>query len=78
MIVVLSKQAPLAIVCGAIFLAWLVVIAVVVSSAFLQKILGKRGLIALEQLMGLILMMMAVGLFTGGMNLFLARLHGVN
>ena len=76
-IVVLSKQAPLAVVSGAIFIAWIAVIAIVVSSAFLQKVLGKRGLIALEQFMGLLLMLMSMELFLGGLHLFMLRIQGV-
>lgn len=77
LIVALSKQAPLLTMSAAIFITWLFVIPIVVGSAFLQKLLGKRGLIALEQLMGMLLMMMSIGLFTGGISLFLSRVHGV-
>lgn len=77
LIVALSKQAPLLTMSAAIFITWLFVIPIVVGSAFLQKLLGKRGLIAVEQLMGMLLMMMAIGLFTGGISLFLSRVHGV-
>lgn len=68
---ILAKQAPLANVSLAILVAWVPLCIVVVASAYLQKILGKRGLIAVEQLMGMILMIIGVGLLIKG-------LHGFN
>ena len=72
---ILAKQAPLANVALAILLAWVPVIFVVVASAYLQRILGRRGLIAVEQLMGMLLMMMAVGLLLKGLHGFGAQTH---
>jgi multiple antibiotic resistance protein len=72
-----AKQAPLHVVSMAVLIAWIGVIFFVVSAAFFQKILGKRGLIALEQLMGMILMMLGVELFLSGITLFATRVHGV-
>lgn len=54
----------------AIFLAWVFVLAVVVAAPYLQKFLGKRGLVALEQLMGMILAMMSAGMVLNGIKLF--------
>ena len=72
---ILAKQAPLANVSLAIILAWIPVIIVVVASSYLQRILGRRGLIATEQLMGMLLMMMAVGLLLKGFQGFSAQAH---
>ncbi len=47
------------------------VTAVVVGSAYLQKILGRRGLLALEQLMGMILAMISTEIFVKGFTMFL-------
>ncbi len=55
----------------AIVIAWIGVTAVVVSSAYLQKLLGKRGLMALEQLMGMILAMISMEIFVKGFTMFL-------
>lgn len=54
----------------AILLAWIFVLAVVVAAPYLQKFLGKRGLVALEQLMGMILAMMSAGMILNGIKLF--------
>jgi multiple antibiotic resistance protein len=75
LIMILSKQAPLANVSLAILLAWIPVIIIVVASVYLQKILGKRGLIAIEQFMGMLLMMMAIQLLTRGLHTFGSLAH---
>jgi multiple antibiotic resistance protein len=72
---ILAKQAPLANVSLAILIAWIPVIIIVVASVYLQKILGKRGLIATEQLMGMMLLMLAVSLLTKGLHSFGASAH---
>lgn len=59
----------------AILIAWIGVIAVMVLAPYLQKILGKRGMMALEQLMGLILAMIATEMVVIGLNLFRDQLN---
>lgn len=54
----------------AILLAWVFVLAVVNAAPYLQKFLGQRGLVALEQLMGMILAMMSTSLVLKGIKLF--------
>lgn len=54
----------------AILSAWVFVLAVVMAAPYLQKILGKRGLVALEQLMGMLLAMMSAGMILKGISLF--------
>jgi len=58
----------------AICIAWVGVVAVVVSSAYLQKIFGRRGLLALEQLMGMILAMISMEIIVKGVLMFLCHL----
>lgn len=58
-------------VSSAILMAWVGVIAVLVTAPYLQRILGRRGLIALEQIMGLLLSMMAMEMIIKGIALFL-------
>lgn len=53
-----------------ILIAWIGVIVVMVLAPYLQKLLGKRGLIALEQLMGLVLLMIASDMLVHGADLF--------
>ena len=72
---ILAKQAPAANVSLAIIIAWIPVIAIVVASAYLQRILGRRGLVATEQLMGMLLMMLAVGLLLKGLHGFDLQTH---
>ncbi|MBS0656442.1 MAG: MarC family protein [Verrucomicrobia bacterium] len=52
-------------------IAWVAITFVVVSSAYLQKILKRRGLLAIEQLMGMLLCMMAVEIVVKGIKLFI-------
>lgn len=58
----------------AILLAWIGVTFVLVTAPFLQIFLGKRGLSALEQLMGMLLTMIAVEMIVQGSSLFIAAL----
>lgn len=57
-------------VTSAIVLAGLGVMAVLMSGPYLQRLLGKRGLIVLEQIMGMLLLLMAVGMFMQGLEVF--------
>ena len=59
----------------AIFLAWIGVTAVLVTAPYLQILLGKRGLSALEQLMGMLLAMIAMEMIVKGALLFLTALN---
>ncbi len=54
----------------AIVIAWIGVTTVMISAPYLQLFLGKRGLLALEQLMGMILAMIALEMVVKGFSLF--------
>ena len=56
-------------------LAWIGVLAVVACAGFLQKIFGRRGLLALEQLMGMILTMISMEIVVKGIQLFMKEFH---
>jgi multiple antibiotic resistance protein len=58
----------------AILLAWVGVTIVLVTAPYLQILLGKRGLSALEQLMGMLLAMLAMEMIVKGSALFLTAL----
>lgn len=58
----------------AILVAWTGVIAIMVTAPYLQVFLGKRGMLVLEQLMGMLLAMMAIGMLVNGTVLFLNSL----
>lgn len=55
----------------AITIAWIGVIGVLALAPYLQKLLGKNGLLALEQLMGMILAVIAAGILVLGIQLFI-------
>ena len=57
---------------GAIILAWIASTIILLSSGFLKKVLGWRGLIACEKLMGLLLILISVQMFLSGILLFLS------
>lgn len=59
----------------AIIAAWIVTTLILLSSTFLNKILGRRGILACERLMGLILTMVAIQMFLEGLAQFLTAIH---
>lgn len=75
MIMLYSKQeANNMKILSAILLAWIGVTIVLVTAPYLQILLGKRGLSALEQLMGMLLAMIAMEMIVQGSSLFLTAL----
>lgn len=59
---------------GSILLAWVGVGLTLGLAPYLQKVLGKKGMVALEQLMGLLLSMMSIEMILHGARLFLRNL----
>lgn len=55
----------------AILIAWVGVLGILMVAPYLQKLLGKNGLIALEQLMGMMLAMMSMGMIVKGTHEFI-------
>ena len=53
--------------------AWALGGAILLSSTFLYRILGERGLIAMERLMGMLLVMVSVQMLMDGLATFLDR-----
>ena len=58
---------------GAILLAWAASLLILLASSYLKNVLGWRGIIAIERLMGLILTLIAIQMFLNGVALFLSR-----
>ena len=58
----------LALVC-----AWILTAAILLLSTTLSRFLGKRGLVALQRLMGMLLTTIAVQMFLTGINQFMSR-----
>jgi len=52
-------------------LAWLVTFIILLSSTFLVRFLTKKGLVAAERLMGMILVALSVQLFLDGISRYL-------
>lgn len=55
----------------ALTLAWVVTAVILLSSTVLYRLLKERGLIALERLMGMLLVMLAVQMFINGLAKFM-------
>jgi multiple antibiotic resistance protein len=58
----------------ALLAAWLVTTLVLLASPLLDRILGKRGIRALERLMGMILILIATQMFLNGIESFVTQL----
>ncbi len=58
----------------ALLVAWIGITAVLVLMPYAQVFIGKRGLAALEQLMGMLLAMLSVEMIVQGSSLFLTLL----
>jgi multiple antibiotic resistance protein len=73
MVMLLANQAPYEMTrwFTALTIAWLVTTIILVFADGLRKILGDRGLTAIERLMGMILTTMAVQMFLTGFEQFL-------
>jgi len=52
----------------ALLLAWVLTTAILVASPFILKILGQRGVRALERLMGMLLILISVQMFLDGVG----------
>lgn len=60
---------------GALVSAWVVGCAILLAAGRLQRLLGRRGLVAVERLMGMILIVVAVQMSMTGVERFVADLH---
>lgn len=57
---------------GALLLAWAATAAILLASPFFYRLLGRRGLSALERLMGMLLLMIAVQMLVNGIQAVVA------
>jgi multiple antibiotic resistance protein len=60
---------------AAVLLAWAACVPIMLASGKLSDVLGRRGLVAMERLMGLVLVTIAVEMLMSGVSQYLAR-HG--
>jgi multiple antibiotic resistance protein len=72
MVMLLANQFPqhIGLWMLALFIAWLISTIFLVFADYLRKILGDRGLTAIERLMGMVLTTMAVQMFLTGIQAF--------
>jgi multiple antibiotic resistance protein len=57
----------------AMTIAWFATAAILVAAPFFYRALGERGLIAMERLMGMVLVMISVQMFLNGVATFIGR-----
>lgn len=75
MIMVTSREANSSLeVTLAILITWIGVTIVLVGSPYLQKLIGVRGMAALEQVMGMILGLISMSMIVKGAGLFVKTL----
>jgi len=67
-VILYSSQVSVFLLSMAIILAWAASLLILLSSPTLKGMLGERGVIALERLMGLILILIAVQMFLSGLS----------
>jgi len=66
-----AQDLPVAYTLSAIGIAWFFTTLILVGAPLLQKVLGEKGLVALERLMGLILTLIAIQMFLDGIDGFI-------
>jgi multiple antibiotic resistance protein len=59
---------------AALLVAWAASLIVLLSGDILRRVLGRRGLAAMERLMGMILTTLAIQMLLSGIELFVANL----
>lgn len=62
---------------AAVLLAWLATAVILVLGTKLARFFGERGLVAIERLMGMLLVAISVEMFLGGLSTFLESRAGV-
>lgn len=72
-VLLLERQAPdqTGSLVLAMTIAWALSGIILLSSTFFHRVLGERGLIAVERLMGMVLVMIAVQMFLDGVKTFM-------
>lgn len=63
---------------GAVTIAWFCVAIVVTLGSYLRSFLGQRGLTAIERLMGMVLIAIAVQMFLTGIQRFIVQMQQIN
>ncbi len=69
-LMLMSTKVPTLDLLIAITIAWLATAAILMASTPMHRVLGQRGLTAMERLMGMILVMMAVQMMLNALKSF--------
>lgn len=69
-LLLLSSQTTTLTLGLALVLAWASTAAILLASSWLRRLLGRRGLIAMERLMGMVLVALAVQMFLDGVKVY--------
>jgi len=69
-VMILAQNNPTPKVFTSCIIAWLIMTPVIVFSTYMQKLLGKRGLEVLEQIMGMVLLFLALQIIINGATQF--------
>jgi len=72
-----GQDYSMVILVSAIFLAWIPSLLALMFSSYLQQLLGEKVLIAIERLMGMVLLFIAMQMFTTGVSEFSTFLRGL-
>lgn len=70
-VMIYARQESALLMVGAILIAWLASLIILLSSSFLKQRMGWKGILAMERLMGLILILISVQMFLNGLSTFL-------
>jgi multiple antibiotic resistance protein len=74
-VMLFSHQENNWLVIGGIIIAWIATTLILITSPFLRTLLGTRGILACERLMGLLLTLISVQMFLEGLGGYLSKLH---
>ena len=74
-IMLYARQYSTLFVIGASAIAWAITAIILVLAPYISEKIGKRGIVATERLMGLILVLMSVDMFCEGIRMFVASLE---
>jgi len=72
-VILYSHQTTYFISITAIIIAWVVSTIILLCSSALKNLLGPKGISACERLMGLILILIAIQMFLGGLSIFMQQ-----
>lgn len=72
-IMIYAKQEGNLVTIPALILAWAASTAILLASALIRKLLGDRGILACERLMGIILTLISIQMFLEGIKVYVNR-----